>query len=93
MCPPSGYGELSGKVVQVFKCQHGLKEAGREWYILQVNWLVNKIGLEQCKVPLLMIKNEVPLMLVVHLDDITVCGEKDVCNKILQLKKRLPLKN
>ena len=27
---PPGYGELSGKVVKLLKCQYGLKQAGKE---------------------------------------------------------------
>ena len=66
--PPS-CGELSGKIVRLLKCQYGLKEAGGEWHMLLVNWLVEEIGLEQCKAEpcvLLMVKNEVSLMVGVH---------------------------
>ena len=47
---PPGCCELSGKVMKLLKCQYGLKQAGREWHLLQVTWLVKKIGMEQCKV-------------------------------------------
>ena len=46
---PPGGGELFGKVVKLLKCQYGLKQAGREWHLLLVTWLVEKIGMEQCK--------------------------------------------
>ena len=39
-----GCGELSGKTVRLSKCQYGLKQAGREWHMLLVSWLVEKIG-------------------------------------------------
>ena len=44
-----GCGELSGKVMRLLMCQNGLKQAGREWHLLLVTWLVEKIGMEQCK--------------------------------------------
>ena len=46
---PPGCGELSGNVVKLLKGQYGLKQAGREWHLLLVTWLVKKIGMEQCK--------------------------------------------
>ena len=46
---PPAWGELSGKVVKLLKCQYGLKQAGREWHLLLVTWLVEKIGIKQCK--------------------------------------------
>ena len=68
---PAGCGELSGKIVRLLKCQYGLKQVGREWHMLLVNWLVEENGLEQCKaepcVFRLMVKDE---MVVVHVDDI-----------------------
>ena len=33
----------------LLKCQYGLKQAGGEWHILPFNWLVEDMGLEQCK--------------------------------------------
>ena len=95
MRPPPGCGELSGKVVKVLKCQYGLKQAGREWHLLLVTWLVEKIGMEQCKAePCVFRKNEVSLMVGVHVDDIIVSGEQDLCDEFLsQLKQRFPVKN
>ena len=79
ICLPPGCGELSGKVVKLLKCQYGLKQADREWYLLLVTWLVEKIGREQCKaepcVFLKITKNEVSLMVGVHVDDIIASGE------------------
>ena len=95
---PPGCGELSGKVVTLFKCQYGLKQAGREWHLFLVTWLVEKIGMEQCKAePCVfrkIIKNEVPLMVGVHVDDIIVSGEQDLCDEFFsQLKQRFAVKN
>ena len=71
---PPGCGELSGKIVRLLTCQYDLKQGGREWHMLLVNWLVEEIGLEQCKaepcVFRLMVKNKVSLMVGVHVDDI-----------------------
>ena len=61
-----GCGKLSGKIVRLQKCQYGIKQAGREWRMLLVNWLVEEIYLEQCKVEpcvfRLMVENEVSSM-------------------------------
>ena len=60
---------------------------------------VEKIGIEQCKaepcVFYKIIKNEVSLMVGVHVDDIIVSGEQDImCDEFLgQLKQRFPVKN
>ena len=82
ICLPPGCGRLSGKVVKLLKCQYGLKQAGREWHLLLVTWLVEKTGMEQCKAePCVfrkIIKNEVSLIVGVHVDDITVSGEQDM---------------
>ena len=95
---PPGCGELSGKVVKLLKCQYDRKQAGREWHLLLVTWLVEKIGMEQCKAePCVfrkIIKNEVSLMVGVHVDDIIVSGEQDLCDEFFsQLKQRFPVKN
>ena len=94
---PPGCGELSGKVVKLLKCQYGIKQAGREWHLLLVMWLVEKIGMEQCKAePCVfrkIIKNEVSLMDGVPVDDIIVSGEQVLCDEFFsQLKRRFPVK-
>ena len=94
---PPGCGELSGKVVKLLKCQYGLKQAGREWHLLLVTWLVEKIGMEKCKAePCVfreIVKNEMSLMVGVHVDDIIVSGEQDLCDEFFsQLKQRFPVK-
>ena len=75
---PPGCGELSGKIVRLLKCQYGLKQAGRKWHMLLFNWLVEEISVEQCKaepcVFRLIVKDEVSLMIGVHVDDIIVSG-------------------
>ena len=78
--------------------QYGLKQAGREWHLLLVNWLVRVIGLEKSKAePCVfreLVNGNVELMVGVHVDDIIVCGEKDDCNKFLdELRQRFPVKN
>ena len=95
---PPCCGGLSGKGVDLLKCQYGLKQAGRELYLLLVTWLVEKIGMEQCKAESCVfrkiIKNEVSLMVGVHVDDIIVFGEQDLCDEFFgQLKQRFPVKN
>ena len=61
---------FSGKIVRLIKCQYGLKQAGRGWYTLLVNWLVKEIGLKQCKAEpcgfRLIVKIEVSWMVGVH---------------------------
>ena len=83
--PPPDCGELSGKLVKLVKCQYGLKQASRELYLLLVRWLVEKVGMEQCKAkPCVfrkIIKNEMSLMGGVHVDDIIVSGEHDICDE------------
>ena len=95
---PPACGELSGKVVKLFQCQYGLKQAGRGWHLLLVTWLVEKIGMEQCKAEPCgfrnIVINEVSLMVGVHVDDIIVSGELDLCDEFFeQLKPPFPVKN
>ena len=46
---PPGCGELSRRVVRLLKCQYGLKQGGSEWRLLLVKWLVETMGMKQCK--------------------------------------------
>ena len=90
-------GALSGKIVRLQKCQYGLKQAGREWHMLLVNWLVEEIYLEQCKaepcVFRLMAENEASLMVGVHVNGIIVSGGKSACEIFFaQLKERFPVR-
>ena len=95
---PPGCGKLSGRIVRLLKCQYGLKQAGREWHLLLVKWLVEVMGMEQSKAePCIfrkMINGKVTLMIGVHVDDIIVSGEKDVCDEFFsELKERFPVKH
>ena len=94
---PPGCGELTGKIVRLLKCQYGLKQAGRAWDMLLVNWLVEEIGLEQCKAEpcifWLVVKDDVSLVVGVHVDDIIVSRGKTACDKFFaQVKGRFPVK-
>ena len=96
--PPVAGSPLSGKVVKLLKCQYGLKLAGREWHLFLVTWLVEKIGMEQCKAePCVfgkIIKNEMSLMVGVHVDNVIVSGEQNMCDEFFgQLKQRFLVKN
>ena len=95
---PPGCGELSGKVVKLLRYQCGLKQAGREWNLLLVKWLVEVMGLEQCKAePCVfrrLVDGRVALMIGVHVDNITVSGKKNDCNNFLdKLRQRFPVKS
>ena len=77
---PPGCGELSAKIMRLLTCQYGLKQAGREWHMLLINWLVEEIGLEQCKA------EPYSFWLIVS-------GGKNACEKFFaQLKEQFPVK-
>ena len=83
-----GCGELSGKTVRLLKCQYGLKQAGREWHMLLISWLVEKVGFEQCKSEScgfrLMVKDEVSLMVGVYVDGTIVSDGKRTYEKFFR---------
>ena len=83
--------------MRLIKCQYDLKQAGRGWHTLLVNWFVKEIGLKQCKAEpcgfRLIVKIEVSWMVGVHVDDIVVSGGKNACEKFFaQPKRRFPVK-
>ena len=89
---PQGRGDLSGKVGN-FSSANGLKQAGRKWHWLLVNWLVEELQMEQCKdEPCVFRKkvgDEISLVVGVHVDDMIVSGEHDVCDQFFkQLRER-----
>lgn len=43
---PQACVKLSGQIVKLLKCQYGLKQAGRGWYLLLMNWLVETMGIK-----------------------------------------------
>ena len=69
--------------MRLLKCKYGLKQAGREWHILPVNWLVEEMGLEHCKaepwVFRLMGRDGVLFIAGVHVYDTIVSGGNNVC--------------
>ena len=94
---PLGCGELSGKIVRLLKCQYGLKQAGKEWHLLLVRWLVEMMRMEQCKAePRIfrkMINNKVSLMVGAYVDDVIVSGEQDMWDEFFdQLRQRFSAK-
>ena len=66
--------------------------------MLLVDWLVEEMGLEQCKaepsVFLLVVKDEVLLIIGVYVDSIKISGSKNACEKFFaQMKERFPFKS
>ena len=83
---PEGCGDKSGEIVKHNKAVYGLKQAGRQWSLRPTQVLVEKEGMEQCKVDpcgfQLRIDGETKMILCVHVDDILVAGESEVCDAL-----------
>ena len=83
---PDGCGDKSGEIVKLNKAVYGLKQAGRQWSLRLTHVLVEKIGMEQCEadpcVFRLRIDGETTMILCVHVDDIIVAGEFEVCDAL-----------
>ena len=83
---PEGCGDKSGEIVKLNKAVYGLKQAGRQWSLRPTQVLVEKVGMEQCKadpcVFRLRIDGETKMILCVHVDDILVAGESEVCDAL-----------
>ena len=83
---PCGCGERTGKVVKLDRALYGIKQAGRQWSAVLCQTLVDEHGMEQCRADPCVYKNivegVVQLILVVHVDDILVSGEKEACDEL-----------
>ena len=83
---PDGCGSKSGEIVKLNKAVYGLKQAGRQWSLRLTQVLVEKVGMEQCKAGpcdfRLRIDEETTMVLCVHVDDIIVAGESEVCDAL-----------
>ena len=81
-----GCGDKSGKIVKLNKAVYGLKQAGRQWSLRLTQVLVDKVWVEQCNadpcVFRLRIDGETSMILDVHVDDIIVAGESEVCDAL-----------
>ena len=94
---PYGCGERTGKVIKLDSALYGIKQAGRQWSAVLCQTLVDK-GTEQCRadpcVYRKIVEGVVKLILVVHVDDILVSGEKEACNELHHtLNENFPTEN
>ena len=83
---PYGCGERTGKVAKLDRALYGIKQAGRQWLAVLCQTLVDEHGMEQCRAdPCVyekIVEGVVKLILVVHVDDILVSGEKEACDEL-----------
>ena len=94
---PLGCGVLSGKVVQLNKSLYGLRQASRQWFSL-LKKLLLALGFEQCKADTCVFRliegGKIAIVLVFHVDDIFVVGEKERCDRFAEdMNKSVPTKN
>ena len=78
-----------GEIVKLNKAVYGLKQTGRQWLLRLTQVLVEKVGMEQCKadqcVFRLRVDGETTMVLCVHVDDIVVERESEVCDALYAL--------
>ena len=83
---PYGCGERTGKVVKLDRALYGIKQAKRQWSPVLCQPLEDEHGMEQCRadpcVYRKIVEGVVKLILVVHVDDILVSGEKEACDEL-----------
>lgn len=94
---PPGCGVLSGKVVQLIKSLYGLRQASRQWFGMLKKILL-ALKFEQCKADAcvfrLIEEGKVAILLVFHVDDIFVVGEKERIDRFGEdMNKSVPTKN
>ena len=71
-------------MVRLDRALYGIKQAGRQGSTVLCQTLVDEHGMEQCRadpcVYRKVVEGVVKLILVVHVDDILVSGEKEACD-------------
>ena len=95
---PYGCGERTGKVVKLDRALYGIKQAERQWSAVFCQSLEDEHGMEQCRadpcVYRKIVEGVVKLILVVHVDDILVSGEKEACDELHHtLNRNFPTEN
>ena len=95
---PYGCGKRTGKVFKLGRALSGIKQTGRQWSAVLCQTLVDEHGMEQCRadpcVYRKIVEGVVKLVLVVHVDDILVSGEKEACDESHHtLNKNFPTEN
>ena len=84
---PYGCGERTGNVFKLDRALYRIKQAGRQWSAVFGQTLVDEHGMEQCRADSCVFRKiaegVVKLILVVHVDDALVSGEKEACDELL----------
>ena len=96
--PSYGLGERTKKVVKLDRALYGIKQAGRQWSVVLCQTFVDEHDMEQCRTdPCVyrnIVKGVVKLILVGHVDDILVSGEKEACEELHHtLNENFPTEN
>ena len=95
---PKGCGDLSGKVVRLNKSLYVLKQASRTWHA-HLTICLKILGFEQCMAVVcafrLIEDGRVAITAIVHVDDIFVVGQKEICDRLLcvDLNQAIPVEN
>ena len=81
-----GCEERKQNVVKLDRAHYGIKQAGRQWSDVLCQTLVDKHGMEQCRADPCVygktMEGIVKMILVVHVDDISVSGKKEACDEL-----------
>ena len=87
-----GCGERTGKGVKLDRALYGIKQVGRQWSTVLCQTLGDEHGMEQCRTELCVyrkfVEGVVKLILVVHVDDILVIGEKEASDELRKFPDR-----
>ncbi|CAN0422559.1 unnamed protein product, partial [Discosporangium mesarthrocarpum] len=94
---PSGRGDLSGKTVRLHRALYGCKQSSRAWN-MHLTATLQSFGFEQSEAdPCLfryMDEEEVPLLVVTHVDDMIAAGSVGDCDALCEaLSTEFPTNN